>query len=117
MTKDNIKVTRVTTEGYTVIDGAFLFTNMDAKGLPLEVQLQQLDLLTCSKFAVDWTLFIDQARSVGWWSFQAHDRIQQAIRDSDLYSADIQQEIIKRVKLHICKVDPAFQHLLPRAGE
>lgn len=107
-----LKIINITTDGKQVIDGPFLFDNMNEKGMPLDVQLIQLDLLTGSQFAVDWIGFIDRALDCNWLVYQIHDRIQNSLIESDLFDKDYIAEVMNRFRIHICRNVEGFKQFI-----
>lgn len=110
-----LKIINITTDGKQVIDGRFLFDNMNEKGMPLDIQLIQLDLLTNSQFAVDWIGFIDRALSCNWLVYQIHDRIQNSLTESDLFDKDYIAVVMNQFRIHICRNVEGFKHCITEA--
>lgn len=110
--KQSKKIYNITVDGKAVVSGRTVFDNMNERGLPLDIQLIQLDILTNSKFAISWVEFVDRGDEVGWMVYQIYDRIKYALKECDLYDDRFITETMKRVMIHVCRTIDGFSHCL-----
>lgn len=110
--KQSKKIYNITIDGKAVVSGRTVFDNMNERGLPLDIQLIQLDILTNSKFAINWSEFVDRGDEVGWMVYQIYDRIKYALKECDLYDDRYIGETMKRVMIHVCRSIDGFSHCL-----
>jgi alanyl-tRNA synthetase len=87
----------VTVAGEPMLHGSVLFHLKATHGLPLDVAISRA---TSKGMTIEWPSFIEEARHNGWWDFQTHDAIRDALVDAEVAST-VREQIMLRFRAYV----------------